>query len=307
VTAARGFADRLLRHHDPVPVGVIDVGSNTVRLHISRDGKEILREKAMLRLGEAIERHGSIPPEKLDETTEFVGKLAREARVRRVGRLEVLVTSPGRQAANGEELLARLASASGAPVRLLSAEEEGRLGFLGAMSASRAGSKRLIAVCDVGGGSAQVAVGTRRDGPSWIRSLDIGSMRLTSRMLEDDPPGDAAVARARDEVEGMLTGFLPPVPEIALAIGGSARALRSIGGSELGADELDEVAGILARTPGRDIAELYDIPPDRVRTLAAGAVLLGAIRERLHVPFRVVRGGVREGAALELSRELQAA
>ena len=290
-----------------MPVGVIDVGSNTVRLHVSRNGRELHREKAMLRLGEEIERTGTIPPDKLAETAQFVAKLARDARVRGVSRLEVLVTSPGRQAANGDELLARLAAAAGAPVRLLSAEEEGRLAFIGALSAARVGSKRLIAVCDVGGGSAQVAVGTRREGAAWVRSLDIGSMRLTSRMLDDDPPGDAAVSRARHEVEQMLEGFLPPVPHAALAVGGSARALRSIVGSELGADELDEVAGILARTPAREIVELYGIESNRVCTLAAGAVILGAIRERLHVPFQVVRGGVREGAALELAEQLEAA
>jgi exopolyphosphatase/pppGpp-phosphohydrolase len=132
-------------------------------------------------------------------------------------------------------------------------------------------------------------------------------MRLTSRFLDDDPPGDAAVARARDEVHAILEGLAPPLPQTALAVGGSARALRSIVGSELGADELDEVAGILARTPARDIVELYGIEPDRVRTLAAGAVILAAIQDRLLVPLRVVRGGVREGAALELAQQAEAA
>jgi exopolyphosphatase/guanosine-5'-triphosphate,3'-diphosphate pyrophosphatase len=112
-------------------VGVVDVGANTVRLQVSR-GKEILvREKAMLRLGEAIERWGRIPDEKLDETAAVVARFAAEAHRHGVQRLEVLVTSPGRQAANGEELVGRLAAAAGAPARVLDATEEGRLGFLG--------------------------------------------------------------------------------------------------------------------------------------------------------------------------------
>jgi exopolyphosphatase / guanosine-5'-triphosphate,3'-diphosphate pyrophosphatase len=302
-----GLADRWRGHHGTVPVGVIDVGSNTVRLHVARGGEALRREKAMLRLGESIERYGSIPEAKLAETAACVERFAADARRLGVTRLEVLVTSPGRQALNGPELLARLAAATGAPVRLLSSAEEGELAFLGAISATRRGGRRLLAVCDVGGGSAQVAVGTRRDGVAWVRSVDIGSMRLTSRLLDDDPPGDAAVDKARAEVERMLDGFLPPLPETAFAVGGSARALRSIVGSELGADELDEVAGILARTPAAEITALYDIEPARVRTLAAGAVILAAIRERLHVPLRVVRGGVREGAALELATRLEAA
>jgi exopolyphosphatase/guanosine-5'-triphosphate,3'-diphosphate pyrophosphatase len=291
-----------------MPVGVIDVGSNTVRLHVAQDGDEIHREKAMARLGEAIERTGSIPEEKLVETELLIERFASDARAHGAVRLEVLVTSPGRQAANGSELIARIeAAAGGAPVRLLSAQEEARLAFLGAVSGFRGPSRRLVAVVDVGGGSSQVAVGTRRDGLAWVRSIDIGSMRLTSRILDDDPPGDAAVARARKELDRLLEGVVPPAPETALAVGGSARALRSIVGPVLGADELDEVAGILARTPARDITALYGIEPERVRTLAAGAVILGAIQERLHVPLRVVRGGVREGAVLELGRRLEAA
>jgi exopolyphosphatase/guanosine-5'-triphosphate,3'-diphosphate pyrophosphatase len=292
-----------------MPVGVIDVGANTVRLNVSDDGDEVHREKVMLRLGDAIERSGSIPEAKLDETAALIDRFVDDARELGVERLEVLVTSPGRQATNGGELIARIEAAAGrgVPVRLLSAQEEGRLGFLGAISGTRGPSRRLVAVCDVGGGSSQVAVGTRRDGLAWVRSVDIGSMRLTSRLLEDDPPGDAAVARAREEVDRLLEGFVPPAPETALAVGGSARALRAIVGNVLGADELDEVAGILARTKAGEISALYGIDPERDRTLAAGAVILGALQERLHVPLRVVRGGVREGAALELRRRVEAA
>jgi exopolyphosphatase/guanosine-5'-triphosphate,3'-diphosphate pyrophosphatase len=291
-----------------MPVGVIDVGSNTVRLNVSDGGDEVHREKVMVRLGDAIERTGSVPAAKLDETSALIERFVDDARELGVERLEILVTSPGRQAANGSELISRIeAAAGGVPVRLLSAQEEGRLGFLGAIAGTRGPARRLVAVCDVGGGSSQVAVGTRRDGLAWVRSVDIGSMRLTSRLLDDDPPGDAAVARARDEVDRLLEGFVPPAPETALAVGGSARALRAIVGSVLGADELDEVAGILARTKAGEISALYGIDPERDRTLAAGAVILGALQERLHVPLRVVRGGVREGAALELGRRVEAA
>jgi exopolyphosphatase/pppGpp-phosphohydrolase len=169
-------------------------------------------------------------------------------------------------------------------------------------------SRRLIAVCDVGGGSAQIAVGTRRNGPAWVRSIDIGSMRLTSRLLNDDPPGDVAVQASRVEVDRLLEGIVPPLPETALAVGGSARALRSLLGAKLGPAELHEATAILARTPAKETVELYGIDPQRVHTLAAGAIILSAICDRLGgVPLRVVRGGVREGAAGELATARAAA
>jgi exopolyphosphatase / guanosine-5'-triphosphate,3'-diphosphate pyrophosphatase len=290
-----------------VVIGVVDVGANTVRLQVSGGKESFVREKAMLRLGEAIERWGRIPDDKLEETASAVARFATEARRHGVQRFEVLVTSPGRQAANGAQLVGRLAAAAHAPVRVLDATEEGRLGFLGATSETRGPGRQLVAVVDVGGGSAQIVVGTRRNGPAWARSLDVGSMRLTSRMGFFDPPGAEALAEARGELMRLLAGVLPPLPQAAIAVGGSARAIKSIVGPDLGAEELDRVLDVLARLPAAKVVARYGVEPDRIPTLPAGAVILAAIRERLAVPLRVGRGGVREGALLELVSRREAA
>jgi exopolyphosphatase/guanosine-5'-triphosphate,3'-diphosphate pyrophosphatase len=294
------------RHHLGVPVGVVDVGSNTVRLLVSHEGRSVLTRRAMLRLGAEVERHGAIGEEKLAEVSGTVGTFVAAARSIGVERIEVLVTSPGRQASNADELVERLAVAARAPVRVLSAADEGRLAFFGALSATR-GGRKTVAVCDVGGGSAQVVVGTRRDGPAWVRSIDLGSMRLTSRLLPGDPPGAEAVAEARAEVERHLDGFAPPLPQAALAVGGSARAVGGVVGAKLGASELEEAVELLADTPSDEVVGRYGVDPDRVRTLAAGAVILAAMQARLRVPLRTVRGGVREGAILELAERRAAA
>src|SRR5262249_8457549 len=187
------------------------------------------------------------------------------------------------------------------------AEEEARLAFLGATAGMDGPARRLVAVVDVGGGSAQIAVGTRRDGPAWARSLDVGSMRLTSRLNFADPPGRAALAAARQAVEGHLAGVVPPLPHAALAVGGSARALKDVGGTRLGAAELEGALSLLAALPAKKVTDLYGVEPERVATLPAGAVILAGINERLGVPFRIARGGVREGALLELARRQEAA
>jgi exopolyphosphatase / guanosine-5'-triphosphate,3'-diphosphate pyrophosphatase len=287
--------------HGAMPLGVVDVGSNTVRLLVTRRGRPILSEREMLRLGADVERDGRIGEEKLARTASVVGRYAEDARAAGVDRLEVLITSPGRQAANGEELAAAIETASRCPVRILSAAEEGRLGFLGAVEAASPPARRLVAVVDVGGGSAQVAVGTRRDGPQWIRSIDIGSQRLTSRLLRDDPPGKERLEAARAEVERQLESFNPPQPRTAYAIGGSARALKRIVGASLGPQELEAALALLAATPESELVRLFEIAEERTRTVAAGAVILAALQERLDAPLRVVRGGLRDGALVELA------
>jgi exopolyphosphatase/guanosine-5'-triphosphate,3'-diphosphate pyrophosphatase len=295
------------RHHGVVPVGVIDVGSNTVRLKVAHGGEELVSVREMLRLGAEVEEHGVISAPKLAETAEVVRRFSDLARSYGATDLEVLITSPGRQAANGEELLDTLARAGACRARILSSVEEGLLAFNGALSVASPPSRRLVAVVDVGGGSAQVVVGSRHDGPVWARSIDIGSQRLTSRLLRDDPPGIDAIAAASAEVARYLKGFDAPTPRMTFAVGGSARALRRLAGGRLSATELTAVTSLLATTSSRRLIDEHGVDPERVRTMAAGAVILSAIQQRLGPPLKIVRAGLREGALLELAARRAAA
>jgi exopolyphosphatase / guanosine-5'-triphosphate,3'-diphosphate pyrophosphatase len=292
-----------------VNVAVVDVGSNTVRLLVARrEGSQLValdEGREHLFLGEDVERDGRLSAARIEEAAECVAGFVHGARGLNASAVEVIVTAPGRQGANGDELVRALVAAGGAPVRVLSADEEGELAFAGAVDAAglQPGS---VAVVDVGGGSTEVVVGTVDGGPAWSRSLDLGAVRLTARFLADDPPGKRALAAARAEVERHLDGFAPPLPQAALATGGTARGLRKLVGRELGAGEFDAALAILAKRPAAKTAKTFGLHERRARTLAAGAVVLAALQERVGVPLEVSRAGLREGAALALLDELAA-
>jgi exopolyphosphatase/guanosine-5'-triphosphate,3'-diphosphate pyrophosphatase len=290
-------------------VGIVDVGSNTVRLLVARYGQgELLtlsEEREHLFLGEEVERHGRLSAARIAEAARCAGDFARTARTLGAQALDVIVTAPGRQSANGGRLVRELAAATGAPVRVLTADEEGRLAFAGAVAAARS-LPECVAVCDVGGGSAEAVVGTRNGDPAWSRSLDVGAVRLTERFLAGDPPGKRTLAAARAEVERHLDGFAPPLPQAALAAGGTARALRKLVGRELGREDLDAALHILGKRSSVKVARTFGLNEHRARTLAAGAVILSSLQARLGVPFEVSRAGLREGAALLLLDELAA-
>jgi exopolyphosphatase / guanosine-5'-triphosphate,3'-diphosphate pyrophosphatase len=286
-----------------VRVGIVDVGANTVRLLVAtRDGDSLIavrEERVQLGLGEQIEKTGRISEEKLEETAATVATRVRRARKLRCTAVEVLVTSPGRQAANGSDLVSRLLDATGAPTRVLSAQEEGELAWRGAVSTARELASS-VAVCDVGGGSAQIAVGTLAQGPAWVRSIDIGSLRLTRRAFREDPPSRADLERAHEVIEKAFREITPPLPRAALAVGGTARALRRIAGEQLGGETIAAAVDELRKRPSRQIAKAYKLDRQRARTITAGALILAEIQRRLNVPFEIGRGGLREGAALQL-------
>ncbi len=292
-------------------VAVIDVGSNTVRLLVADGGPSAVwpvhEERALLALGDEIERFGRISDLKLAEAAERARRYARLARELRCTSTAVIVTAPGRQAANAGTLVEVLERATGSAARVLSPEDEGRLAFAGALvhADPRSGA---LAVCDVGGGSTELVVGDPTGGPAFCRSFELGSLRLSRRFLDDDPPGKRSIRRARAEVERRLGDLAPPASAAALATGGSARSLRKVAGTRL-LDE-DALAGVLrvaARRTAARIAREHGLDPMRARTLLAGTLILAGAQRRIGAPLEVARGGLREGAAVALLAQLAAA
>ncbi len=287
-------------------VAVIDVGSNTARLLVANVTAKgaivpVAEEREYLRLGAEIERTGTLSAKKIAAAAETCGAYAQQIAELDVERATVIVTAPGRQGSAAAELKAALTEATSLPVRVLTAESEGRLAYDGAVARAARDLPEVVAVVDVGGGSTEIVVGTPQLGAAWIRSADLGSLRLTRAHLADDPPSGAQIRAASDAVARALVGMEPPRPALALAVGGSARALTKIVGRRFDADDLDQAVRVLSRRPAAKAARPFGIAPERAETLLAGALLLAGTSRVLGTAFELGRGGLREGAALELA------
>src|SRR5215470_8683130 len=98
-------------------VAVVDVGSNTIRLLVAAaagDGLRKVHERtARVGLGAEIELSGSIAPATIDAAAATVARFAEKARELGSGRVVVVAASPGRQAENAGELVARLEEETG--------------------------------------------------------------------------------------------------------------------------------------------------------------------------------------------------
>ena len=287
-------------------VAIIDVGANTLRLLVAGpSGRHVVpvhEEREQLGLGEEVERYGYLSAPKVEQAVQVAREQTRKARQLGCERVQIVVTSPGRQAGNGDEFVDALARAAGVPTRILTAEEEGALAWEGAVAALEE-VPESIAVCDVGGGSTQLVVGTCEDGPGWVRSVDLGSLRLTERLLSADPPSAEDVAAARAEVAEAFAAVVPPIAKQGLATGGTARALRRVTGGVLDSASITSAIEELSGLKRAKAVKRFGVPPERATTLLAGSLLFAEAQQRLGVSLEPARGGVREGCAQALFRE----
>ena len=291
-------------------VAVIDIGSNTARLLVASvvgtEVTQIRRERHYLRLGDDVHALGRISPKKLKETSRAVSRFARIARKSGAEQLETIVTAPGRQAANGDELVAILSAKTEARVVQLTGDDEGRLAWEGAV-ARIDDPPETVAVADLGGGSCELAVGTTEVGPDWVQSIDMGALRVTRTFFGGSSPTSEQGLAARREIRRLVQKLDPPPPDAALVVGGTARAIGRVIGSRFGVDELEGLAATLLRVPVESIVTSHRVTSERAQTLLGGTLVLAELAYLLDSELEVGRGGLREGAALMLARTVEAA
>ena len=285
-------------------VGCIDIGSNTTRLLVADAGdgslRELVTQRAFTRIGRSLGKGGAIPLKKVEETAEVVSTQAKVAREVGAQELAAVATAAIHNAVNRDELVAAVEARLGVPLRVLSGEEEARLSFVDATRTLAQPATGTIAVVDVGGGSTEIAVGTPDGEVQWSESFRVGSGFLADAYLRSDPPSAAELEMLRRHVAGVFEGLETPAADSAVAVGGTATSLRRLVGAELAHETLERGVRVLSLTPILEVAERFELDPERVRLLPAGILVLEAVSDQLGLPLRIARGGLREGVILEL-------
>ena len=167
------------------PVAVVDVGSNSVRLVIyeseSRAAATLHNEKSICGIGRDMVTSGRLHSEGCAMALEALARFKMLADGLNVGVREAVATAAARDATNGAEFVRRAEAAWGAPVRVLSGEDEARLAAEGVI-AGIPGADGLVA--DLGGGSLDmVSVRGGKSGDAF--SLPFGPLRLMDSSKED--------------------------------------------------------------------------------------------------------------------------
>jgi exopolyphosphatase / guanosine-5'-triphosphate,3'-diphosphate pyrophosphatase len=295
-----------------VRLACVDIGSNTTRLlvaEIDDEGiwRELMTQRTYTLIGKQTESDGTLPKPVIKNTAEVVSTQVRLAREMGADDITIVATAAVRGAPNSKKLTSLIEDRTDLPVRVLSGHEEAQLAFVGATKRLGAPAEGSIIVIDVGGGSTEIAVGTVDDGSNWDHTFRIGSGMLTEAYVESDPPTENELDKVRQHVGGVFEGLELPDIDKAVAVGGTATSLRRLVGAELSHETLERGIRILAESPAAEVAERFDLAPERVRLLPAGMLVLEELSDLIGLPLSIGNGGLREGVILTAVAEKQAA
>jgi exopolyphosphatase/guanosine-5'-triphosphate,3'-diphosphate pyrophosphatase len=281
----------------------IDIGSNTTRLLVGEDEdgamRELLAQRAFTKLISARGPDGAIAAGKLDEIAAVVALQVRLAQELGVSAVRVVGTAAIRDSSNPGELAEAIAAACGARLEVLSADDEARLAFAGAIGMLADPPPGELGVVDVGGGSTELVVGTALGGVTWSVSLPVGSGRITETDLRHDPPSVDELTELRARLARTFAEIDAPRPARAYAVGGSATSLQRLIGGVLEFESLARGLSALTTLPSAELAPVLGLHPERVRLLPAAIILLDAASRTLNAPLQMGLGGLREGIVLE--------
>lgn len=297
--------------------GIVDVGSNTIRLSIYRwEGQEfklLMNKKEMAGLASYIKNGVLSDSGILAACRVLAGFKALMANFD-IPDLRVFGTASLRNIVNTEEALETIRTVTGLPVEVLSGADEAAFSFLGAVVGGGAPDSGLLA--DVGGGSTEL-VAYREGGITWGCSLPMGSLSLytgyVSGLFPTKEERKALRARIRAELE--KTGPAARPFRRLTGVGGTFRAAARLCNLRSGADPDNRVfqAGEIhslykdLKKGGREaLGQILRAVPDRVHTIVPGLAILDAVLDRCQASAVTVSPcGVREGYLLRRVMEVK--
>jgi exopolyphosphatase/guanosine-5'-triphosphate,3'-diphosphate pyrophosphatase len=292
-------------------VGIVDLGSNTVRLVVYACEEEksyrlVDQIREPIRLAEGAAAAGRLSEAAMERALTALGLISDYIHDMHLADVKVVATSAARDVANGAEFIDSVRDL-GLEVDVLDGEQEAEYGVLAVANGFSFDDAWVV---DLGGGSAQVS---RMDHRTFAGgdAYPLGAVRLTELYLSTDPPAADEVERLRAAVKEQLADVVAGIrdkPDPLVAIGGTirnlARAVQATSDYPIGQvhglfvrrKDLEALVQRLVRTKAKRRARMAGIKPDRADIIVAGALVYETLLREADLNGLHVSGqGIREG------------
>jgi exopolyphosphatase/guanosine-5'-triphosphate,3'-diphosphate pyrophosphatase len=300
---------------DAVIHGVIDIGSNAIRMYVVAicDGEveHLSKRRAKVRLGSWVFEHGEISRELQDKLLAALGEFQVEFASHGVEQVTAIATSATREARNHPELVERIRDQLGIELSVISGAVEAEL-LATAMSTRIDATTGRSLWLDLGGGSVEVVTVDPESDRVAGASYPLGALRLLREAPPDLPtfgPGFTArlhqcVKGCEAQIRAQLSG---PVQNFGVA-GGSLetleRRMREAGDSQDAGDGVRKIERRRLAEWETRLADLtcaqrmdeFDLRPDRADTIVPAVAVTLCVAEIAGVDeILVPRVGLKDG------------
>ena len=299
-------------------IGVLDIGSNTVHLllvdaHYGAAPIPASKLKIPLRLAEHLLPDGSIDEAAVTTLIDFIKDSQHLAEDKGATQVMAFATSAIREAANGEEVLARMRRETGLAVDVLSGADEARMTYLAVRRWFGWSAGRLL-VMDIGGGSLEFAAGLDEE-PDVAVSVPLGAGRVTRSHLVGDPPEQESLRALRRHARAEIAAVAGRIrrmgePRIAAGSSKTLKQLARIAGAApsvdgiyvpraLSREQLRDLVDRMSRMSTKELVKLPGVSEGRAGQLTAGAIVAEAAMDILEVDeLSICPWALREGVIL---------
>lgn len=269
--------------------GIIDIGSNTIRLNTYKiiDSKfELLfSKKENVGLVSYVKKK-QMDQEGIDKLERCLMRFKNMLEALNITSYSVFATASLRNITNTQDVISQIYSKTEIQIDLLSGSQEGQISFLGAIHNLE--YKKGIYI-DTGGASTEIIIYEDQK-INYVNSLPVGSLNLFNKYVSQIIPTSLEIKHMQQKILKELKYLNLDKNKLSsknLAVtGGSMRAVRSIlvhlkripsGAYEFHCDLLDELIEDLSKDPAYTMHLFLKVKPDRIYTLFCGLIIISTL------------------------------
>lgn len=289
--------------------GVIDIGSNTIRLSIyqvvNQELRQMFNKKNVTGLAGYIDPTGYMSERGIEKAIQVLHEFKQLLKELALQEVFVFATASLRNIKNTEEVLTILQEKSGFAIRILSGKEEALFDYYGAVQTSIADEGILV---DIGGGSTELVIYSGRKAVV-AESIPIGSLNMYGRFVSELIPSKDEIKKIRKATKQALDTVLLPQDLISTAIlcgvGGTLRSACKLNNDlfhepvenrQFPEERIEMMLKMLSDGKKNSLTKILQVVPERIHTVLPGMAILDTMLKYYHVEtININDYGVREG------------
>ncbi|MEX6340286.1 exopolyphosphatase [Staphylococcus arlettae] len=301
-------------------IGLIDIGSNTIRLVIFEFDKktgldEVLNIKTPARLSQYLTNDLTMTQEGIEVLTTTLSSFKRVSDKFATDELHPIATAAIRQSTNRDDIIKHIEQQLNITMRIIPEESEAFYGYYAITHTTNISDGISV---DIGGGSTEVTLFKDKQLKA-AHSFPFGVVTLTKKFFSDKPHNDKHAIKDMEKFlikQFSQLDWLNDAQVALVGVGGSARNVARIHQSahdypiggvhnySMSAKDVEEVFSLIKKSSRDELKDVDGLSGDRIYIiLPAVAVFKNLFTKINATQFTFSRKGLREGYVMHLISE----